>query len=77
MAHDCETALGLELVAKLEQHQGLPSLKTLQSRYLGQQAVPILAERQHPLSEYDEHYLSGQWCQATPNASLAVEVSHA
>ena len=32
MEHDCETALGLELVAKLEQQTGLPSLKTLQSR---------------------------------------------
>ena len=78
MEQDCETALGLELVAKLEQPQGLPSLKTLQSRYLGLQAVPILVERQHPLSEYDNDYLSGQWCQTPPSASLAVmEASHA
>jgi hypothetical protein len=78
MEQDCETALGLELVAKLEQQQALPSLKTLQSRYLGLQAVPILVERQHPLSEYDDDYLSGQWCKTPPSTSLAVrEASHA
>lgn len=60
MDHDCEDRLGNELLATVEQHQPLPSLKTLQERYLGQHPVPLIPARQHDLGSYD-HLLQGSW----------------
>jgi len=60
MDHDCEERLGHELLATVEQHQPLPSLKTLQERYLGEHPVPSISARQHDLGSYD-HLLQGSW----------------
>jgi len=50
MDHDCEERLGHELLATVEQHQPLPSLKALQARYLVQHPAPSIPARQHEQS---------------------------
>jgi len=62
MDHDCEERLGNELLATVEQHQPLPSLKALQERYLSKHPVPSIPARQHDLGSYD-HLLQGGWYQ--------------
>jgi hypothetical protein len=60
MDHDCEERLGHELVALVDNNKPLPTLKTLQERYLGSKAVPIIPARQQDLASYD-HLLLGNW----------------
>lgn len=60
--HDCEERLGHELVAIVDNHQPLPTLKVLQERYLGQQPMPDIPARQQDLESYDL-LLQGHWHQ--------------
>ena len=60
MDHDCEEALGNELVAKVDNKKPLPLLKVLQERYLGKKSVPIIPTRQQDLASYDR-LLPGNW----------------
>jgi len=60
MDHDCEERLGNELLALVDNNKPLPTLKTLQERYLGKQPVPIIPARQQDLASYD-HLLQGNW----------------
>lgn len=60
LEHDCEERLGHELLAKVDNHQPLPTLKALQERHLGRQPVPIIPARQQDLASYD-HLLQGDW----------------
>jgi hypothetical protein len=60
MDHDCEEALGNELVARVDNKKPLPLLKALQERYLGKKSVPNIPARQQDLASYD-HLLSGNW----------------
>jgi transposase InsO family protein len=60
MDHDCETRLGEELLAKVTTNQALPSLKSLQERFLGKKTVPTIPARQHDLTSYDR-LLQGCW----------------
>ena len=60
MDHDCEERLGNELLALVDNNKPLPTLKTLQARYLGKQPVPIIPTRQQDLASYD-HLLLGNW----------------
>jgi transposase InsO family protein len=60
MDHDCEERLGDELLAIVDNHQRLPTLKALQARYLGQQPVPLIPARQQDLASYDQ-LLQGHW----------------
>ncbi len=69
MDHDCEKRLGNELLAAVDNHQPLPSLKALQERYLGTKQVPMIPARQQDLASYD-HLLQGNW-------HLAEAVAHA
>jgi hypothetical protein len=69
MDHDCEQRLGNELLAVVDNHQPLPSLKALQERYLGTKQVPMIPARQQDLASYD-HLLQGNW-------HLAEAVAHA
>ena len=69
MDHDCEQRLGNELLAVVDNHQALPSLKALQERYLGTTQVPMIPARQQDLASYD-HLLQGNW-------HLAEAVAHA
>jgi hypothetical protein len=62
MDHDCEERLGNELLATIDNHRPLPSLKALQGRYLGKQPIPAIPGRQHELAGYD-HLLQGHWYQ--------------
>ena len=59
MDHDCEERLGNELLALVDNNKPLPTLKTLQERYLGSKPVPAPA-RQQDLASYD-HLLLGNW----------------
>jgi transposase InsO family protein len=58
--HDCEERLGNELLALVDNNKPLPTLKTLQERYLGSKPVPIIPARQQDLASYD-HLLQGHW----------------
>ena len=60
MDHDCEERLGNELLALVDNNKPLPTLKTLQDRYLGSKPVPIIPARQQDLASYD-HLLQGNW----------------
>jgi transposase InsO family protein len=60
MDHDCEERLGNELLASVDNNKPLPTLKSLQERYLGKQPVPIIPARQQDLAGYD-HLLQGSW----------------
>jgi hypothetical protein len=62
MDHDCEEPLGRELLATVDNNQPLPTLKALQERYLGKQAVPVIVARQHDLAGYDQ-LLQKRWPQ--------------
>ncbi len=61
--HHCEEALGNELLADINHHKPLPTLKTLQERYLGNKPIPSIPERQQDLAGYDQ-LLKGGWCNA-------------
>lgn len=58
--HDCEERLGNELLAQVDNNKPLPTLKTLQERYLGSKPVPVIPARQQDLASYD-HLLQGHW----------------
>jgi hypothetical protein len=58
--HDCEERLGNELLAQVDSNKPLPTLKTLQERYLGSKPVPVIPARQQDLASYD-HLLQGHW----------------
>jgi hypothetical protein len=60
MDHDCEERLGNELLALVDNNEPLPTLKTLQERYLGSKPVPVIPARQQDLASYD-HLLQGNW----------------
>jgi len=60
MDHDCEERLGDELLARVDSNKPLPSLKSLQERYLGKQPVPSIPARQQDLASYDR-LLPGHW----------------
>jgi len=60
MDHDCEERLGNELLALVDNNKPLPTLKTLQERYLGSKPVPVIPARQQDLASYD-HLLQGNW----------------
>ena len=60
MDHDCEERLGNELLALVDNNKPLPTLKTLQDRYLGSKSVPAIPARQQDLASYD-HLLQGNW----------------
>jgi hypothetical protein len=57
--HHCERELGQTLLLQA-QADTLPSLKTLQARYLKSQSRPELVTKQHDIADYDE-LLSGCW----------------
>ena len=57
--HQCEMELGQTLLLQA-QADALPSLKTLQERYLKKQEHPALLTTQHDIADYDE-LLSGCW----------------
>lgn len=58
--HGCEESLGHELLMYVENNKPLPSLKSLQERYLGKKAVPAIPARQQNLQDYDS-LLQGHW----------------
>lgn len=58
--HDCEERLGDELFSLAHNNKPLPTLKVLQERYLENQFVPVIPERQQDLASYD-HLLQGNW----------------
>jgi hypothetical protein len=60
MDHDGEERLGNELLALVDNNKPLPTLKTLQERYLGSKPVPVIPARQQDLASYD-HLLQGNW----------------
>jgi len=60
MDHDCEERLGTELLALVDNNKPLPTLKALQTRYLGHKPVPMIPARQQDLASYD-HLLHGNW----------------
>jgi len=62
MDHNCEEALGNELIARVDSNKALPLLSALPERYLGKKTVPIIASRQQDLASYD-HLLQGNWYQ--------------
>lgn len=57
--YDCESSLAYELIRQTEQGP-LPSLKSLQARYLRHTEPPAIPVRQHPVADYDR-LLTGQW----------------
>jgi hypothetical protein len=60
MDYACEERLGNELLATIDNHKPLPTLKRLQERYLGTRPVPaIIPARQQDLASYDQ-LLQGQ-----------------
>lgn len=60
MDYACEERLGNELLATIDNHKPLPTLKLLQERYLGTRPVPAIPARQQDLASYDQ-LLQGQW----------------
>lgn len=57
--YDCEGVLGNELRDKSDRG-ALPSLKTLQSRYIGKVKTPDIPVRQHTVADYDA-LLNNAW----------------
>ncbi len=57
--YDCETSLASELILQSE-YGSLPSLKSIQTRYLQHTEPPAIPVRQHPVADYDQ-LLTGQW----------------
>jgi hypothetical protein len=62
MDHNCEEALGNEMIARVDNNKPLQSLSVLQERYLGKKSVPIISARQQDLASYD-HLLQANWYQ--------------
>ena len=58
--YNCEERLGNRLLASINNNKPLPSLKSLQERYLGHKEVPTIPARQQDLQSYD-HLLQGHW----------------
>jgi len=58
--YNCEERLGDGLLASIDNNKPLPSLKSLQERYLGHKQVPTIPARQQDLQSYD-HLLQGHW----------------
>ena len=58
--YNCEERLGSRLLASIDNNKPLPSLKSLQERYLGHKEVPTIPARQQDLQSYD-HLLQGHW----------------
>jgi transposase InsO family protein len=58
--YNCEERLGNRLLASIDNNKPLPSLKSLQERYLGHKEVPTIPARQQDLQSYD-HLLQGHW----------------
>lgn len=58
--YNCEERLGNGLLASIDNNKPLPSLKSLQERYLGHKEVPTIPARQQDLQSYD-HLLQGHW----------------
>ncbi len=65
--YDCESTFAAELMGEAEQGK-LPNLKTLPGRYLKHTTPPVMKQRQHEISDYDQ-LLTGQW--------MDPEVTHA
>ena len=57
--YDCEGSLASELIRQTE-YGPLPSLKSLQARYLQHTEPPAIPVRQHQVADYDQ-LLTGQW----------------
>lgn len=57
--HDCESYLANELMAQAQESE-LPTLQTLQDKYLACTPAPAIPVRQHAVADYDE-LLSGDW----------------
>lgn len=58
--HDCEWLLAEQLLEEERRTGELPTLKTLQARYIGDPKTPPIPVRQHPINDYDG-LLQGQW----------------
>jgi transposase InsO family protein len=58
--YNCEERLGNRLLVRINNNKPLPSLKSLQERYLGHKEVPTIPARQQDLQSYD-HLLQGHW----------------